>query len=650
MTQTGSTPQSTLWDQACAMARRFPIVMVRIEYDRVAGKKIIAKNPAKGWHTQPAPTADQITAQIKAGCNAYLYRLPEGWHVLDADTPAAVAWAQQQFGPPDVHTARGHHWILDHQVLKQQGVDTHMRQLYGPGSFYDGPAGLVTYTGTVPAGPRPVPEPLRGAVASTREFDTPAPDGFFAAPPTTRSQAVGTMRSKLVAIEEAAQRGPESGARLAIMSAAMYAGGLLHAEWFSEEEAYGSIRDACARAWGQPSDEDDRWIEDGIRDGARKPLPTMEELPTLGPPPGKADRPAGLAGRIYTPEEIDARPKPDALISEWVDENSIALIFGPGGSAKSFIAFDMAASVANGIPWQGHEVKKTNVLFVAGEGSDGLGARSRAWRHAHDGMSPGVDIVDGAVDLFGMQRPGDLPELGQLIMERHYGLVVFDTYARCTPGLDENSAKETGLVLERMEALRALGCTVLVVHHTPKDGGTPRGSAALIWGTKHAISVSKKRGDPLVTLVNDRQKEAADGGEPLSLVLLGEEISGSAYLRETVDEGTDRLAAEQTYDPAVPVELGPEIDFFVGPGRRHIRDLAAFMAQRASGGVSISRSEAAGYLGVPPKTGGFRDAWTALVDLGALRLASGKLASGSSFWVPPGDERQAELTRRVING
>src|SRR5690606_35871036 len=47
-------------------------------------------------------------------------------------------------------------------------------------------------------------------------------------------------------------------------------------------------------------------------------------------------------------------------------------------------------------------------------------------------------------------------------------------------GADENSSQDMGLVLQACRmATQQLGCTVLLVHHTNKDGITERGSSSL---------------------------------------------------------------------------------------------------------------------------------------------------------------------------
>ena len=69
--------------------------------------------------------------------------------------------------------------------------------------------------------------------------------------------------------------------------------------------------------------------------------------------------------------EIPTEP-PSWLIKDQLTQNSLAAIFGAAGEGKSFIALDIAYSIATGESFHGYEVQKGNVIFVAGEGHGGL--------------------------------------------------------------------------------------------------------------------------------------------------------------------------------------------------------------------------------------------------------------------------------------
>jgi hypothetical protein len=59
-------------------------------------------------------------------------------------------------------------------------------------------------------------------------------------------------------------------------------------------------------------------------------------------------------------------------------------------------------------------------------------------------------------------------------------LIVVDTLVRVAVGMDENSARDMGEIVAAAEALRrSFDASILLIHHTRKDGNSERGSSAL---------------------------------------------------------------------------------------------------------------------------------------------------------------------------
>jgi hypothetical protein len=154
---------AALWQAATSLADRgFRIAMVQLGWDAGKGEKAMLRNPPKDWQNAAPLPSTQVKPAIDAGCNAYLWRLPDGWWVVDADTPELTQEYVSRLGPPDVTTPRGAHWVVDAPAKRLHKLDTGVRGFYGPGSFYPGPDGaLRVYTGAVPAQPRVLPVELR---------------------------------------------------------------------------------------------------------------------------------------------------------------------------------------------------------------------------------------------------------------------------------------------------------------------------------------------------------------------------------------------------------------------------------------------------------------------------------------------------------
>lgn len=195
--------------------------------------------------------------------------------------------------------------------------------------------------------------------------------------------------------------------------------------------------------------------------------------------------------RLHTLEQMAHLPPPQWYVENLVPDGGLTILYGPPGSYKSFLALSLALALDTGQDFIGHPVERTvRPLYVAGEGHSGLTVRSEAW-HAYHGRpraESGTLIQNGAVNL------ADYDHVGQLIdaiNEHGIGFVIFDTLARCTLGVEENSASEMGVVIANMDTIRhETGAGVLAVHHSGKDptaGG--RGSSAIKGAADAELSV-----------------------------------------------------------------------------------------------------------------------------------------------------------------
>lgn len=184
--------------------------------------------------------------------------------------------------------------------------------------------------------------------------------------------------------------------------------------------------------------------------------------------------------RILSRSSLATLPAPEPLIEETIDRRTVALLAGYHGTMKSFVALAWGAAIATGTRWQDRDVQKGRVLYIVGEGAYGINDRLAAWEeHA------GVRIPDDAFHVYPaavqLAKAAEVEELVAYVAEEDYDLVIIDTLARSAVGVDENSAKDMGVVIDGVEQIkRAMSAgTVLLVHHTGKDKATVRGSSAL---------------------------------------------------------------------------------------------------------------------------------------------------------------------------
>ena len=217
----------------------------------------------------------------------------------------------------------------------------------------------------------------------------------------------------------------------------------------------------------------------------------------------------------------------------------VAALFGPSASGKSFLGFDLAAHVSDGVEWFGHRVNAAPVVYVALEGEAGFKLRAEAWEQAHGRKLPaGLRLVLQAFKL-----AEDVPDLAAAILAAvGTGAVVFvDTLNRAAPLADENSSRDMGAILEGAKELQRLtGGLVVLIHHTGKDATRGlRGHSSLFAAMDAAVEVSRD-GDRREWKVS-KAKDGADGeAHPFRLEVVqlapdsdGEPVSSCVVRRDT---------------------------------------------------------------------------------------------------------------------
>ena len=206
--------------------------------------------------------------------------------------------------------------------------------------------------------------------------------------------------------------------------------------------------------------------------------------------------------------DVWSMPPVEFLVDGLIPERSFAMIYGAPGSGKSFLAIDMALSVAHGVDWQGKKVKQGPVLYIAGEGMGGFSKRWKAWSK-HHGLEnePDMYLLPVAVNMMDEQ---DVARLVLTVEEmgREWALVIIDTVARAIAGADENAAQSIGMFVQSCDKVReAAGGTMLAVHHSGKDSSRgARGSNALLGALDTSVVVGKL--DDVVTIKVEKQKDA----------------------------------------------------------------------------------------------------------------------------------------------
>lgn len=173
-------------------------------------------------------------------------------------------------------------------------------------------------------------------------------------------------------------------------------------------------------------------------------------------------------------------PSQKGLVEGVIGEGELTMLFGESGVGKSFVALDLALSIASAQPWLGRNVTQGSVVYLPSEGFDGFHARIQAWC-AHRGVSSAeLPFHMGAYE-FALNNPHDFKEFQDELCGIHPQpkLIVVDTLTGMTSGLDQNSAKDMAAFADtcKMMKLITTGAAVLVVHHSGhKEKGRGKGA------------------------------------------------------------------------------------------------------------------------------------------------------------------------------
>lgn len=260
------------------------------------------------------------------------------------------------------------------------------------------------------------------------------------------------------------------------------------------------------------------------------------------PPAQGVQTPAEYTGRfpISTALSATQRKPVDWLIKSVMPAADLILIYGASGSGKSFVALDMAMSIATGTPWMGQKTRRGKVVIVAAEGAGGYGSRIQAMCQ-HRGVDPAtleIGLITVPPNLLNKE---DVVEIvAALKTVPGISLIIVDTLAQTTPGANENAGEDMGLALANTRAIGdTTEATVALVHHSGKDAARgARGWSGMRAAVDAEIEVSRDPETDLRQILVTKQKDGRDGlkwnfrleGVVLSMDEDGDEISSCVVI------------------------------------------------------------------------------------------------------------------------
>jgi hypothetical protein len=256
--------------------------------------------------------------------------------------------------------------------------------------------------------------------------------------------------------------------------------------------------------------------------------------------------------KLLSPSDLKNLPRPNYLIKGILPATGISACYGPSGSGKTFLVTDLGIGLSLGRDWYGRKAKKCPVTFVVLEGSGGLSKRFQAWENHFNETIP--DTVNVYIDTLSLMTSNDVTQLVAELNNKgqQSGLIVIDTLNQASPGADENSSKDMGLIIQNAQRLaRETSSHVMLVHHTGKDASKGlRGHSSLIAALDVAIEV--KRDSSGRSWGINKSKDDADDGQyhfELKRIILGKDSDGDDISSCVVDGAIQRVVSLKQKKP-----------------------------------------------------------------------------------------------------
>jgi len=272
---------------------------------------------------------------------------------------------------------------------------------------------------------------------------------------------------------------------------------------------------------------------------------------TYSPP--RSHKPTRGGFQLISGSEIIKLPtKTDWLIEDFIPNDSTVLIFGEPASGKSLIALEMACCIGSGQNWADKPVKQGDVVYIAGEGFNGLSKRLNALVQEKGLSVEHLHCSESAMDLMLDDSVEEVVEIVRNI--QNLRLIIIDTLHRNSTG-DENNSREFAVILKHCDQLRsATGATIMLVHHCGHgEKNRSRGSSSIKGAMDAEFKVSES--NKLVTLTCTKMKDDEKPGEikfDLKTIAIGEDEDGKAISAPILEKSTTFFTADTSRESETP--------------------------------------------------------------------------------------------------
>jgi hypothetical protein len=223
----------------------------------------------------------------------------------------------------------------------------------------------------------------------------------------------------------------------------------------------------------------------------------------------KSNEPWKLWGFQELMKPIPPRPH---LIQDLIVDNSLVLFYGEPGTGKTYVALHMAMCIANGLPWLGKKTMKKKVLFID-EDNGQYRVKSRIQEIANGMGKTEKDLVPiEALIINGIKldREADMKRIMDVVTNNGFELIVIDVFRNFFEGKENDSDVLSKIMLNLRTIVEKTGISLIILHHTTKNGETYRGSSAIGGAVDLEIWLKKEKSkdhNPFGELITTKSRD-----------------------------------------------------------------------------------------------------------------------------------------------
>lgn len=287
----------------------------------------------------------------------------------------------------------------------------------------------------------------------------------------------------------------------------------------------------------------------------------------------------------------------DQIVEGVIGRLALSILYGDSNSGKTFLAIDLACSLAMRAMWMGRHTVGGLVVYLATESPQSVQVRLQAYQKHYQRRVANFAIVRSPINLF--DGNADARQVVELIqqLESEVGekceLVIGDTLSRMAAGANENAGEDMGAVIKNAEYIKREASThVMLIHHSGKDQARgARGWSGLRAAIDTEIEVTTDEATGQRVAEITKQRDIPGKGDRLGFKL------------EVVDLGPGQWDGRRTSCVVVPTEAPVKTE----KGKRLSEIAGAILETLRTRGSGMKRAELAKHLEQYQRTSVYRE-------------------------------------------